>query len=1130
MNNWDRVNKGFDTLLRALVKYEVHELAAHYGMQSWWNEGILPILSPEQARNVANAASDEERILSLDVAIVLSIIDRRWGDVFRRRLPRDCRTWAIELKGVRNAFAHRGVQDMNDDDAYRALDTMQRFCTELDSEKAEPIRALMREVRYGSDRGSAAAVVKAGDTVASSTSVASLAAENLPSWRSVMTPHADVAAGRYRKAEFAADLNQVVRGTATAEYSDPVEFFSRTYMTGGIKGLLTQALRRVSGQDGEPVIQLKTAFGGGKTHSMLALYHLLRGGFDIEQLPNVAEVVHGAGLDVAPRVHVAVIVGTALNPAKGYRPQNMPGITVNTIWGEIAYQLALSAGRPELYDYVKDADKKHVSPGSEALTRLFDDCGPCLVLLDEFVAYAKLFKGVDGLAAGTFDNLISFVQALTEAAKASKNSLVVASIPESEREIGGDAGQEALEAIEHTFGRVESIWKPVTADEGFSVVSRRLFSSTVDEGRRDEVCRAFFEMYRQNPNEFPVETRDPAYLERMKSCYPVHPEVYDRLYDDWASIDGFQRTRGVLRFMAAVIHDLWAEGDEGPLIMVGSIPLHVSPVRDELTRYLPEQWGPVIDTEVDGKNSEPVKADLANPRYNKVFASRRVARAIFMGSAPDAEGQSARGVELAGIKLGVVRPGDNIPVFTDALMQLRNKASYLYSDTSGNRYWYDTRPTLRKTAEQRSLGYNNDEARFELEKILKHMQKPAGLSSMHVCPSTSLDVPDDTGMKLVVLGTENSAVQGEGPALEAAKDLLANRGQAPRMYKNQVVFLAAEEAKLASLYSDMKMLMAWRSIDQDAETLDLPRSQVREVQRTIQASSEVVQQRLYDAYCMLLVPYVEIASGSLETRWESIKLGGGSGTPAERALARLRSDELVVDHWSPMLLKMELDRYLWKDKEHVTVDGLWKQLCAYCYLPRLMSFDVLEGAIRQGMDSSEFFGIADGAPSQEDGSYVNLSLGAARAFINKSDVLVRPEVARAQIEADERAADFGSVAEAASEVASIPPATLPVGTGGSGGSTASAGDVSFPEAVVPPAQPASKSFRLDASIDSANVYRQMRQIMEEVVQQLEGEGGTEISIELSVVAYNQAGFSVPVKRAVSENCSSLGISDFEFDL
>lgn len=1121
MNNWDRVNKGFDTLLKVLVKYEVHELAANYGPQNWWSEGVLPILSPEQARNVANAATDQDRILSLDVALVLSIIDRRWGEVFRRRLPRDCRTWAMELKGVRINAAHRGVQDMNDDDAYRALDTMQRLCTELDAEKAEPIRALMREVRYGSAQGSAAVVVKPEDAVASSNSVASLAVENLPSWRSVMTPHADVAAGRYRKAEFAADLNQVVRGTATAEYSDPVEFFSRTYMTGGIKGLLTQALQRVSGQGGEPVIQLKTAFGGGKTHSMLALYHLLRGGFDVDRLSNVANVLHDAGLDFAPRVNVAVVVGTALNPAKSLRPFNMPGITVNTIWGDIAYQLALNAGRPELYDYVKDADKKHVSPGSEALTRLFDDAGPCLVLLDEFVAYAKKFKEVDGLVAGTFDNLITFVQELTEAAKASKNSLVVASIPESEREIGGEAGQEALEAIEHTFGRVESIWKPVTADEGFSVVSRRLFSSVVDDARRDAACQAFFEMYRQNPTEFPVETRDPAYLERMKSCYPVHPEVYDRLYDDWASIDGFQRTRGVLRFMAAVIHELWSEGDEGPLIMVGSLPFDKSPVRDELLRYLPEQWGPIVDTEVDGRNSEPVKADNANPRYNTVFASRRVARAIFMGSAPDAQGQSARGVERAGIKLGVVRPGDNIAVFEDALSQLRNKASYLYSDSMGNRYWYDTRPTLRKTAEQRSLGYKNDEARFELEKMLKRMPRPAGLSSMHICPSSSLDVPDDTGMKLVVLGVANIAVQGTGKALEAAKNLLANRGQAPRIYKNQVVFLAAEETRINALYAEMKMLMAWRSIDRDAETLELLRAQVREVKHTVQTMQEMVQQKLFDAYNVLLVPYVDIASGSLDTHWDSLKLGGGAGTPAERALTRLRADELVVDRWSPILLKMELDRYLWKDKDFVSVDSLWKQLCTYCYMPRLMSFDVLESAITQGLESSEYFGIADGVPTQEGARFVNLSLGKARAFINKSDYLVRPDVAHKQI--TEEAIIAGGKPDGGDNP--LPDGDVPVAppTGeGNGEPTDSSDKPILPVKMDP------KHFNLDADIDSVRYYHQLKQIMDEVINQLEGEEGTDVSITLNVVAYNAKGFSVPVRRAVTENCSNLGISDIEF--
>ena len=421
MNNWDRINKGFDVLLKVLVKYEVHELAAEYGVQSWWCEGVEPILSSDQRRNSSHAETDEGRILALDVAMVLDIIDRRWGEVFRKKLPRDCRTWANELKGFRIKAAHRGVKDISDDDAYRALDTMQRLCSELDIEKAEPLRALMREVRYGSAEGSANVKASELDGVTrKKTSTAALSIGNLPSWREVITPHPDVAEGRYRKAEFAADLAQVARHTAVAEYQDPIEFFSRTYMTAGIKGLLNQALKRVSGQDGEPVIQLKTAFGGGKTHSMLALYHLLRGGFDVSKVPAVRKVLSDAGLDSVPSARVAVIVGTALDPSKSHRPQTMPGITVNTVWGEIAFQLAETANDPSLYDYVKDADKRHVSPGSEALTALLDAAGPCLVLIDEFVAYAKKLYGVDGLPAGSFDNLITFVQELTEAARASK--------------------------------------------------------------------------------------------------------------------------------------------------------------------------------------------------------------------------------------------------------------------------------------------------------------------------------------------------------------------------------------------------------------------------------------------------------------------------------------------------------------------------------------------------------------------------------------------------------------------------------------------------------------------------------------------------------------------------------------
>lgn len=1131
MSNWDRVNAGFDTLLKVLVKYEVLELASFYGPGNWWSCGVEPILTSDQRRNVEAASTDEERIRVIDIALALSLVDRNWGEVFRRKLSRDCRTWINELKSVRNKASHRGVTDISDDDAYRALDTMQRLCGELDNDKAEPIRALGREVRYGSEKGSASAVAKPVATVASKKSVASLAAKSLPSWRSVMTPHPDVAEGRYRKAEFAADLNQVVRGTANAEYSDPVEFFSRTYMTAGIKGLLTQALKRVSGQDGEPVIQLKTAFGGGKTHSMLALYHLLRGGFKLEDVPNVAEVIRTAGLDAAPRVNVSVVVGTALDPSKAKRPQDMPGVTVNTIWGDIAYQLARNAGKPELYRYVQDADRRHVSPGSETLTQLFDACGPCLVLLDEFVAYAKKFKGAEGLAGGTFDNLITFVQELTEAAKASKNSLVVASIPESEREIGGDAGQEALEAIEHTFGRVESIWKPVTADEGFSVVSRRLFSSRVDKVERDAVCQAFFDMYKENPQEFPVETREVAYLERLKSCYPVHPEVYDRLYDDWASIDGFQRTRGVLRFMAAVIHDLWTEGDAGPLIMVGSIPLNVSPVRDELTRYLPEAWNSVVDNEIDGRNSEPFKADAANPRYNETFATRRVARTIFMGSAPDTVGMNARGIELARIKLGVVRPGDNIPVFTDALLGLRNKASYLYADSAGVRFWYDTRATLRKAAEQRAEGIKSEDARYELEKLLRSMKKPATLDGMHICPKSSLDIPDERGVRLVVLGLDATLSQDEGPALDVARDILANRGSGPRRYKNDVVFLACDEGRKAGLLSEMRMLLAWRSIERDAEQLDLTKSQQKEVTSNINALSDGLKLKLNEAYCWLLVPSIDIASGSMETDWDVLRLSGTGDDPAGRAIARMRQDELLIDQWAPMLLKMQLDRYLWPDG-FVQVGQLWDQLCTYAYLPRLASYEVLERTIKQGLESQEYFGIAGGIETGDDGSkrFVDLRLGQSATFVNQSDYLIKPELAAAQIAAECAKVSAASDGAASPEGAGNIPMQREIGSGASISDSCSSAATGAPVSSVSSATepPRPHRFEMSVDLDTMRVNRQMQEIMEEVVSQLESAADADISLTLSVVAHSGKGFSVPVKRAVTENCRNLDIRDCGF--
>ncbi len=177
------------------------------------------------------------------------------------------------------------------------------------------------------------------------------------------------------------------------------------------------------------------------------------------------------------------------------------------------------------------------------------------------------------------------------------------------------------------------------------MVRRRLFLDCKDPEARDRVCTQFSQLYQTNPSDFPPEVKELEYRDRMISCYPIHPEIFDRLYDDWSTLERFQRTRGVLRLMAAVIHELWMGSDASAMILPGSISLDAPNVRDELIRYLPEGWNSIVNTEIDGKNSVPYQKDQSNQRYGRIMASRRVARTIMLGSAPTVRSQAVRGIE-----------------------------------------------------------------------------------------------------------------------------------------------------------------------------------------------------------------------------------------------------------------------------------------------------------------------------------------------------------------------------------------------------------------------------------------------------------------------------------------------------
>src|SRR5205807_3784731 len=254
--------------------------------------------------------------------------------------------------------------------------------------------------------------------------------------------------------------------------------------------------------------------------------------------------------------------------------------------------------------------------------------------------------------------------------------------------------------------------------ESFEIVRRRLFEPLAGPEnfkQRDVVARAFADLYRAQHAEFPPECRDSDYETRLKAAYPIHPEIFDRLYTDWSTLLKFQRTRGVLRLMASVIHSLWEKGDRNPLILPSTIPIDDSRVQFELTRYLSDNWVPVIEKDVDGPNSLSLRIDRENPNLlGKFSACRRVARTIYLGSAPTATA-AHRGLEDRRVKLGCVMPGESPAIFGDALRRLSNTATYLYHDSS--RYWYSTQPTVTKIAEDRA-----DQLKADPDKMVQELE------------------------------------------------------------------------------------------------------------------------------------------------------------------------------------------------------------------------------------------------------------------------------------------------------------------------------------------------------------------------------------------------------------------------
>ena len=1097
-SNQERIGRGLEVLAKALEPRAVKALEAAYG-QDWWDRLDREALD-RSGHGVGTNFSDPQ--------FVLNAMANHWGPAFSKTLGRAERSFVGELQDVRNRWAHpRADRPFTAADTERALDTMTRLATAagapdeasvLGRMRADVLRAQWDAAQKHETKRQAALPLE-GSTSA-----------GLRPWRDVIAPHPDVAAGRYAQAEFAADLGQVHRGEGGAEYRDPRAFFERTFLTAGLSELIVGALQRLAGRpEGEPVVELQTSFGGGKTHSMLALYHLLSG-IAPASLPGIEPILGRAGVAEIPPVRRVVLVGTALSPAQSRRRDECE---VRTLWGELAWQL----GGAEAYEALADADAHGASPGTDLLRELLQLHGPALILVDEWVTFIRQLWADSTLPAGSFDANISFAQALTEAVKQTDRSLLVASLPSSDIEKGGEGGRYATEQLKHVVGRVESPWRPASPEEGFEIVRRRLFGSIPPElmPARDAVVQQFADLYARQSGDFPPESKEAAYQRRMTSCYPIHPELFDQLFGAWSTLEKFQQTRGVLRLMASVIHALWERGDQSPLILPASVPIDETRVQSELTRYLEEQWVPVIARDVDGEGSVPLALDRENPAtLGRLSAARRVARTIYVGSAPTANA-AARGIDDRRIKLGCVQPGETAAVFGDALRRLSDRSTYLY-DNAG-RYWFSTQPSVNRLARDRAAQLHDEDVTEEIRRRLQREQAERGqFARVHAAPRSAADVPDEDEAALVVLGPEapHPSRSDVSRAREAARELLDERGTGPRRNRNMLVFLAPDADRLPSLQEATRQFLAWRSIDADRDVLTLDSFQLRQIETKRKEADDTVAVRIPETYQWLLVPTQPDPLGPINLDPTRVS---GSGSMAERASARMRTDGALVTRFGGVALRLELDRHpdIWKDG-HVELRRLWALFTQYVYLPRLRDYSVLLEAVRNGAGEtllwrSETFAYA-ATWDEATGRYRGLTGG--RMFSPVMDglsVIVRPQVAVEQMGREE-------------------PEKVPTPEAPGGQEPRAAGAGEYPEAgsvsSTRIAERVTRRFHGSVRLrDATRPSPEFSQLAEAVTAHLAGVSGARVSIRVEIEAERDEGFDGDTIRVVTENVRTLKFDD-----
>ena len=725
---------------------------------------------------------------------------------------------------------------------------------------------------------------------------------NLEPWHKVVTPRPEVREGRsFSPDEFAIHLDQVVAGNAPEDYRDPAKFFARTCFTSALREHSAMVLRRLAGEtvNTAPVLSLVTQFGGGKTHTLTALYHMVRNADKAATYPHLAALLREAHLAEVPAARVAVFVGNAWDPQPGRE----------TPWIDVARQLAGDPGVEALGTQARESP-----PGTEALGRLFQAAGgSVLILFDEVLNLVNRYRGMA-------DHFYAFIQNLTVATTGTTRSAAVVSLPRSQAEMT-DWDLQWQEKITKIVRRVAKDLIANDEAEIGEVVRRRLFEDLGDERTRRRVANAFaewcFERRAQLPPEWTAvdtattETRARAFLQgRFEACYPFHPATLSVFQRKWQALAQFQQTRGTLAMLAQWIswayRNAFIQARQEPLITLGSAPLDVRDFRSLVLGQIGEQR---LDTAIEADIAGPLAharaldADTAGPLRDM---HRRVGTAIFFECSG---GQVGKVAHLPELRFALGNPEVDTTSVDNAALALEAKGFFIRRVGSDG-FLIHHKPTLKKVVSDRRASLDlESEVRPAVRALVKSEFDKGRSISIVPFPADSTEVPDSTKLALVVMDPETE--WGAAGLRERIAAWTKQRGESPRLYPGALVWCLKKPG--TTLRDQMESKLAWQRVKGDLERgvlgEEFDRAERAEIGANVEEAHAAAADEVWASYRFIVLADHQEADGL-----KVIDLGAGHSSSTEtlcgRVITALKSQALLNEsvgagyierHWPPAL-------------------------------------------------------------------------------------------------------------------------------------------------------------------------------------------------------------------------------------